>query len=203
MLPTDLIFINDVFVCPTDILELLHQRRVQDADATCGMDWTSSPRGAIWGWMAGWMGGSYRFYDSQSLSPFPFSLSPLAFDGSDPPLLRLTLTDWVTRTLEGYPLRPRFDLFGELRDGLSELFLWDADPLPRQRFQAGLPTPVYSCFNGMAVYDAKPFLNTNLQGGEGVRFRAGRKEEGECGQVNRRVFSTPLVPSFLPSDYSY
>lgn len=33
-------FLNDVAVCPEDILELLHQRRFLGADMTCAMDWT-------------------------------------------------------------------------------------------------------------------------------------------------------------------
>ena len=34
------IFVNDVAICMEDILELIHQRRYQDADMTCAMDWT-------------------------------------------------------------------------------------------------------------------------------------------------------------------
>ena len=33
------LFINDVYTCATDILELLHQRIIQDAHATCGLDY--------------------------------------------------------------------------------------------------------------------------------------------------------------------
>jgi len=33
------LFINDVFACPSDTLELLHQRVVQNAHATCGLDY--------------------------------------------------------------------------------------------------------------------------------------------------------------------
>lgn len=33
-------FINDVSICPDDILELIHQRKIQKADMTCGMDWS-------------------------------------------------------------------------------------------------------------------------------------------------------------------
>lgn len=35
----NVIFVNDVFFCPTDALELLHVRAVQQAHATCGLDW--------------------------------------------------------------------------------------------------------------------------------------------------------------------
>lgn len=37
---TTVIFINDVSICMEDILELIHQRLFQNADMTCGMDWT-------------------------------------------------------------------------------------------------------------------------------------------------------------------
>lgn len=33
-------FINDVALCPEDLLELILQRKTLDADMTCGMDWT-------------------------------------------------------------------------------------------------------------------------------------------------------------------
>ena len=37
---TTIIFLNDVVICSDDILELVHQRQFQEADMTCGMDWT-------------------------------------------------------------------------------------------------------------------------------------------------------------------
>lgn len=40
-----IIFLNDVYLCPHDILELLFQQTRQHATMTCGMDW--SHRGAI------------------------------------------------------------------------------------------------------------------------------------------------------------
>ena len=33
------LFINDIFCCPVDALELLLQRRIQNADAVCGLEW--------------------------------------------------------------------------------------------------------------------------------------------------------------------
>ncbi len=35
----NIIFLNDVGICPHDILELLYQHSIQRADMTCGMDW--------------------------------------------------------------------------------------------------------------------------------------------------------------------
>ena len=37
---TTIILINDVALCMEDILELIHQRKYQNADMTCAMDWT-------------------------------------------------------------------------------------------------------------------------------------------------------------------
>ncbi|KAK4152172.1 glycosyltransferase [Chaetomidium leptoderma] len=37
---TTIIFLNDVAICPEDILELVHQRVHLGADLVCGMDWT-------------------------------------------------------------------------------------------------------------------------------------------------------------------
>jgi alpha-1,3-mannosyltransferase len=37
---TTVIFLNDISVCLEDILEIIHQRRFQEADMTCAMDWT-------------------------------------------------------------------------------------------------------------------------------------------------------------------
>ncbi len=34
------IFLNDVYLCPHDILELLYQQKTQHATMTCGMDWS-------------------------------------------------------------------------------------------------------------------------------------------------------------------
>ena len=34
------IFLNDVYLCPHDILELLYQQEMQHATMTCGMDWS-------------------------------------------------------------------------------------------------------------------------------------------------------------------
>jgi alpha-1,3-mannosyltransferase len=38
---TSVVFLNDVAICAEDILELIHQRLVQTADMTCGMDWVN------------------------------------------------------------------------------------------------------------------------------------------------------------------
>jgi alpha-1,3-mannosyltransferase len=37
---TTILFLNDIAICPDDILELLHQRIALSATMTCAMDWT-------------------------------------------------------------------------------------------------------------------------------------------------------------------
>ncbi|KAL8823590.1 MAG: hypothetical protein Q9170_008345 [Blastenia crenularia] len=37
---TTIVFMNDISICPNDLLELLHQRRIQGADMTCPMDYS-------------------------------------------------------------------------------------------------------------------------------------------------------------------
>lgn len=54
----DVVFINDVYVCPADILELVYQRKAQDADAACGTDWRRTK-----GLGARWRSG-VKFYDN-------------------------------------------------------------------------------------------------------------------------------------------
>jgi alpha-1,3-mannosyltransferase len=39
---TTIIFSNDIYTCPEDILELVHQQHFQNAHMTCGMDWANS-----------------------------------------------------------------------------------------------------------------------------------------------------------------
>ncbi|BGP13434.1 hypothetical protein JCM10213_008594 [Rhodosporidiobolus nylandii] len=53
----DVLWINDVFVCPADVLELLRERREQSADAACAMDWRETRR-------LGLMRPGIKFYDS-------------------------------------------------------------------------------------------------------------------------------------------
>ncbi|BGP25224.1 delta-aminolevulinic acid dehydratase [Rhodotorula toruloides] len=54
----DVVFVNDVFVCPSDVLELVFQRKEQQADAACATDWIANK-----GFAKTW-NPSVRFYDS-------------------------------------------------------------------------------------------------------------------------------------------
>ncbi|GAA5856697.1 hypothetical protein JCM9279_000306 [Rhodotorula babjevae] len=122
---SDVVFINDVFACPGDVLELLFQRRAQGADAACAMDWRANKGPGHW-----WR-DSILYYDS-----------------------------WVGRSLSGQMMRPRTDIFQEWHDGVDGLFNAEGDEASKARFVRGLPTPVYSCWNGMLALDARPFTST-------------------------------------------
>ena len=135
---TTVIFLNDVAICPEDLLELTRQKRALGADMTCGMDWT-------------YVGRDPTFYDV-----------------------------WVARTITG-------DSFFEIPpDGnwnsAWNLF-WNA-PANREALQQHKPFQVFSCWNGAAVFSAKPLWE------DGIRFRKSR--EGECFQGEPQLFCKDL-----------
>jgi len=147
----NVLFINDVFFCPTDALELLHVRAVQQAHATCGLDWR-------------WRHNSFSAL---------FGSGPKFYD------------NWVSRTLHGHTFRSRLDVFSEIRNGLRELFYSDDDSAARQRFYDARPVPVYSCWNGMIVMDARPFVAIRTddvfrKGKTPVKFRPANRRKKEC-----------------------
>ena len=55
---TTIIFINDVWICTEDILELVHQQFHQDAHMTCGMDWTNTTEPGVPRYYDLWVGRS-------------------------------------------------------------------------------------------------------------------------------------------------
>ena len=135
---TTVIFLNDVAICPEDILELVHQRQRIGADMTCGFDWT-------------YVGEHPTFYDV-----------------------------WVARTITG-------DSFFEIPpdgnwDSAWNLF-WNS-PEDRVRFQSHSPFQVFSCWNGAAVFTARPLWD------KGIRFRAPSPEE--CFQGEPQLFCKDL-----------
>jgi hypothetical protein len=81
--------------------------------------------------------------------------------------------NWTSRTIGGQTLRPRVDIFSELRNGITELFA--ADDAFQSLWKAKRPIPVYSCWNGMVVARAQPFRN-------GIQFRSAPLSSQECGE---------------------
>ncbi|KAI1058865.1 hypothetical protein LB507_004166, partial [Fusarium sp. FIESC RH6] len=82
---------------------------------------------------------------------------------------------WISRGING-------DSFVDVPNGnwknVSELFWNDKDT--RARYDARRPFQVFACWNGAAVFSAKPII-------EGLRFRAAKKK-GECHQGEPQLF---------------
>lgn len=169
------LFINDVFFCAADALELLFQRKAQDASAACGLDWIPTHRPQRPGAGAG---------------------AAPEDEGSRLPTL---YDDWVLRARTGRTARPRFDPWRTAhRDGLAELFDDEREPATKARFDLARPIPVAACWNGMIALDAKPLspsapsssssstTDGSDRGGHGsyesapVSFRAAKTKNGEC-----------------------
>ncbi|KAM0789486.1 hypothetical protein ACM66B_000306 [Microbotryomycetes sp. NB124-2] len=148
------VFVNDVYMCGRDALELLWQRKHQQADAACAMDWraTKSP--------LNWFGKSkgVKFYDN-----------------------------WVSRDLNGNMLRPRLDVFAEMRDGISELFDQPGAERYRERFLHGLPVPVYSCWNGILALPASPFQGSQER--PATLFRSAFNKPGQCAASECKILA--------------
>jgi hypothetical protein len=126
---SDILFLNDIYVCPSDALELLFQRKVQKADAACGMDWRENKKG----WFSG---KSVKFYDNWVRLP-PSLLLPFEAQAADAMLC------WqVSRSITGRLLRHKLDVFSERRDGVKELFDQKGDEFSKERFRRGLAVPV-------------------------------------------------------------
>lgn len=126
----DVVFINDVYVCPADVLELLFQRKAQDADAACAMDWRRT-KGLGQRWRDG-----IKFYDNWVSPPSMCTRSTPSICLMHRFLLQ------VSRTLRGGMLRARADVLAEFRDGVDELWDQPGEEYSRERFQLGLPVPV-------------------------------------------------------------
>lgn len=56
-----ILFLNDITVCPDDLLELVHQHRVQDADMVCALDWINDGDVVYDAWVGRGMTGDLFF----------------------------------------------------------------------------------------------------------------------------------------------
>lgn len=152
---SELVFINDVFLCAQDILELIWERNLQKADASCGTDWRESKT-------------IFDEYGWTSKSNGP--------PNTDNPSKSVVLYDsWVARSLTGKTLRPRLDFLTEYRDGYSVIFDHEDTKLYQNRFQNALAVPVYSCWNGIVALTPTPFRAPT-----GLKFRAADRKIDEC-----------------------
>ncbi|KAJ3300705.1 capsular associated protein [Borealophlyctis nickersoniae] len=119
-------FMNDVYWCAEDVMEMLHQSLKQDADITCGLDYN-------------WADGAKE-------------------RGEDPVFYDI----WIARNMDGV--------------------MWTNGPwnnftqnhLSDNRLNRNLPFQAQCCWNGGAILRIEPFIRN------GVRFRAGNHQGGEC-----------------------
>ena len=87
---------------------------------------------------------------------------------------------WVARGING-------DTFFEIPQSSEWSFaanlFWN-DPLSKQRFEAKQPFQVYACWNGVAIFRAKPVMDKEIE------FR--RSADGECGMGEPTLFCKDL-----------
>lgn len=122
---TTVVFLNDVSICMEDIMELIHQRLLQNADMTCAMDWT-------------YVGEHPTFYDV-----------------------------WIARDMKG-------DTFFNIPEDGNWNSAWNLfwnNPPTQERYSSHKPFQVFSCWNGAAIFMAKPLLEHNIS------FRGSRSPE--------------------------
>ncbi|GLC45341.1 hypothetical protein PLESTB_000312100 [Pleodorina starrii] len=147
------IFINDVFFCATDVRRLL---RYDSADVVCGMDFVPA---ALWllnqmerqqlmeDHLAGGLGVPRSWAQGLSRSWLPYRIWKKLYGKSRafwPWSFPVFYDMWVARDVSGARIRNRVPYSSEP---------WTAD-----RLAQGLPTPVYSCWNGLVNLRAEPFL---------------------------------------------
>lgn len=145
-------------------VELLHQRIVQVADMTCGMDW----------YHPGGKDHANIFYDVWVSRKY--CMTSAAADV--PPKRQRTHTGLLTGTLSGNTF---FDINTEGSWERSEsLFPYDSDVEARVRFSYHRPFQVFACWNGGVTFTAKPLLNNE------INFR--RAHDPECFQGEPTLF---------------
>ena len=94
----------------------------------------------------------------------------------------------MARTINGNTFRSRLDILASIRDGFRELFTSSDDATARRRFIDARPFPVYSCWNGMIVMDARPFVAIRPDGElrkhkMPTKFRPAMRHKRECGEL--------------------
>ncbi|KAK4890245.1 hypothetical protein LTR27_011006 [Elasticomyces elasticus] len=134
-----LLFVNDVVTCASDVLELVHQQRLQDADMVMAMDW-----------------GTVTTHLHEN-------------DSDDAPEVEVTrLYDmWVTRGINGdlpYPFEHEagYSPQSPHDDWVQDAFITQNESV-HDRWLDGRPFPVYSAWGGMVVFDASLFAEQHLR----------------------------------------
>ncbi|KAM0718737.1 hypothetical protein Q7P37_005808 [Cladosporium fusiforme] len=146
-----LVLMNDVVTCSSDLLELVHQQRLQHASMVMGMDWGTVGR-KIRPNETGYLHKEHPDYNEQN-----------------PPSTKVTrLYDmWVARGANGdlvYPFKTPggYTPTSENESWVSDAFATQEEEY-RQRWLDGRPFPVYSGWGGMAAFDASLFTHEHLR----------------------------------------
>ena len=169
-----IIFLNDIYLCPHDILELLYQQKTQRATMTCGMDWSHG--GAIF----------YDQYVARSLVGETFW--QIAQDGGWQFSANLFWADRAARAK--FPRRQPFQVYACWNGGA----VIAASPVLDRRvhFRRSAPPPDDECYMGEPTLFAKdlwrlgigrvqvvPSVNVGYdESTEEARDRRGRVEDG-------------------------
>ncbi|KAK6420277.1 hypothetical protein LTR95_016964, partial [Oleoguttula sp. CCFEE 5521] len=148
-----LIFINDVMMCASDVLELVHQQRLQQADMVFGMDWGTVHRKIRPG-EVGYMPPS----DPEDDDTYVFTNVTRVYDM------------WVGRGVNGdlvYPFKTPggYTPMSANESWVSDAYITQSDA-EHARWLDGLPLPMYSGWGGMSAFDASLFTVDH------VRFRS-------------------------------
>ncbi|GFR42516.1 hypothetical protein Agub_g3408, partial [Astrephomene gubernaculifera] len=184
-------FINDVFFCAADLFRLSHLK----ADIACGLDfevWVGEKKGRM-------PGVTQRFRRSLLSTPATASTAAVAAaaakaknSSSATPVWHAAMKRMSEVHLEESArqaaadartqvakVKPRYEFYDTWvsRDLGGNPFV-KVDPITRDTrtidgLHRGWPIPVKCCWNGAAVMSAIPLAN-------GLRFRAGLVEDGEC-----------------------
>lgn len=182
-----LLFLDDIMTCFSNILELVHQQRLQHASMVIEMDWGTVRR------------------DIREGEPGYLPTNDSSYNPSDPPhtaVPRLYDT-WVARGINGelpydWAAPGGFTPVSDNETWVADAFLTQSD-LIRQRWLDGRPFPVYRRWGGMAAFDASLFTDQHL------RFRSsvfsgwiGGSSSGALGSFGRLVSADGYLESDCP-----
>jgi hypothetical protein len=182
-----LLFLNDVVTCPSDILELIHQQRLQNAGMAFGMDWDTVER-------------LLRPGEVGYLDPADPTYAP-----DDPPRIRIPrfYDVWVGRGISGnmvyqWQLPSGYHPMSTNESWVADAYLPENKTI-HQRWLDGLAIPVYSGWGGMSAFDASLFTHEHL------RFRSsvssgwtGGSQAGTLGSWGQLVSSDGYLESDCP-----
>lgn len=180
-----LVFINDVMMCASDVLEVIHQQRLQQADMAMGMDWGTIGRAIRY--------GEPGYVKTEGEEEKPYTDVTRAYD------------IWVARGINGEMVYIFGEPGGYTPVSYNESWVEDAyftqEASIRQRWLDGLAFPVYSGWGGMAAFDASLFTRWH------VRFRAsiyagwtGGSANGALGVWGKLVSNDDYLRSECPGD---